>query len=196
MGKVIMAGAMSLDGYIADASDNTDALFEWFGNGDVALATANPRFVFQVSQATAEYMGGLWRRSKALVLGRRQFDLGNGFEGQPPVGEAIFVVTHAAPADWPFPDAPITFVTDGVASAIAQARAYAGDGDVLVASGNVGGQAFAAGLIDEVSVDLVPVILGAGRPFFGDYAGAPRFLEDPEIVPGTRVMHLLHRVRR
>lgn len=196
MGKVIMASAMSLDGYIADPSDNVEALFEWFGNGDVALTTGNPRFVFHVSQATADYVGAIWRRTRALVIGRHNFDLSSVSDGKPPVGEAVFVVTHQAPADWPFPDAPFTFVTDGVASAIAQARDFAGDGFVVVAAGNAGGQAFAARLVDEVSIDLVPVVLGAGKRFFGDCSAPLQLLEDPEIVQGKCVTHLRYRVRR
>ncbi len=196
MGTVIMVSTMSLDGYIADPSDNVDALFEWFANGDVALTTgADPRHVFHVSQASADYMRAIWSRTRAMVVGRHLFDLANGWNGRPPVGEAMFVVTHAAPTDWPFSDAPFTFVTDGVASAVARARAFAGDGYVLVAAGNVGGQAFAAGLVDEVSVDLVPVVLGAGVRYFGNYDGSLPLLEDPEIVQGDRVTHLRYRVR-
>ena len=121
------------------------------------------------------------------MIGRRLFDLTNGWGGRPPVGEAVFVVTHRAPTDWPFPDAPFTFVTDGVLSAVAQARVFAGDRDVSVTAGNVGGQALAAGLVDEVRVELVPVVFGAGVRFLGAYAGppgSPLLLENLEIVQG------------
>jgi dihydrofolate reductase len=82
-----------------------------------------------------------------------------------------------------------------VASAVAQAKALAGDKDIDVSPGNVGGQAFAAGLVDEVRVDLVPVVLGAGVRFFVDYAGSPLLLEDPQVVQGDRVTHLHYRLR-
>ena len=124
------------------------------------------------------------------------FDLTNGWNGRPPVGEAVFVVTHRPPRDWDFPDAPFTFVPDGVASAVAQAKELAGDRTVSVSPGNVGGQAFEAGLVDEVLVDLVPVVFGSGVRYFGDYAGSPLLLENPEIVQGDRVTHLRYRVRR
>ena len=152
--------------------------------------------MFKVSAASAAYLRQAWANAGASVIGRRLFDLTNGWNGKPPVGEAVFVVTHRPPEDWGFPDAPFTFVTDGVASAVAQAKELAGDRDVSVTPGNVGGQAFRAGLVDEVLVDLVPVVLGAGVRYFGDYAGSPLLLENPEIVQGDRVTHLRCRVRR
>jgi dihydrofolate reductase len=196
MGKVVSQASMSLDGYIADPSDDVGPLFDWYGNGDVEVTGADPDRVFKVSAASAAYLRDAWSNAGASVIGRRLFDLTNGWNGKPPVGEAVFVVTHRPPEDWDFPDAPFTFVTDGVASAVAQARELAGDRYVSVTPGNVGGQAFQAGLVDEVLVDLVPVVFGAGVRYFGDYAGSPLLLENPEIVQGDRVTHLRCRVRR
>jgi dihydrofolate reductase len=79
---------------------------------------------------------------------------------------------------------------------VAQAKAFAGDRVVSVSPGNVGGQAVAAGLVDEVRVDLVPVVFGAGVRYFGDYAGSPLLLENPRVVQGDRVTHLHYRLRR
>ena len=196
MATVITQASMSLDGYIADPSDNVGPLFDWYGNGDVEVTGADPDRVFRVSAASAEYLRRAWSDAVAGVIGRRLFDLTNGWNGRPPVGEAVFVVTHRPPPDWDFPDAPFTFVTDGVASAVAQARELAGDRVVSVSPGNVGGQAFAAGLVDEVLVDLVPVVFGAGVRYFGDYGGAPLLLGNPEVVQGDRVTHLRYRVAR
>ena len=196
MGKVVSQASMSLDGYIADPSGNVGPLFDWYGNGDVEVTGADPDRVFRVSAASAAYLRDAWSNAGASVIGRRLFDLTNGWNGKPPVGEAVFVVTHRPPEDWDFPDAPFTFVTDGVASAVAQAKELAGDRYVSVTPGNVGGQAFRAGLVDEVLVDLVPVVFGAGVRYFGDYAGSPLLLENPEIVQGDRVTHLRCRVRR
>jgi dihydrofolate reductase len=196
MGTVTMQATMSLDGFIADPSDRVGPLFDWYGNGDVEFTGADPDRVFHVSAASAEYLREAWANVAAGVIGRRLFDITNGWNGRPPVGEAVFVVTHRPPADWDFPDAPFTFVTDGVASAVAQAKAYAGDRVASVTPGNVGGQAVAAGLVDEVRVDLVPVVFGAGIRYFGDYAGSPLLLEDPRVVQGDRVTHLHYRLRR
>jgi dihydrofolate reductase len=196
MATVITQASMSLDGFIADPSDKVGPLFDWYGNGDVEVTGADPDRVFRVSAASAGYLRRAWADAAAGVIGRRLFDLTNGWNGRPPVGEAVFVVTHRPPDDWDFPDAPFTFVTDGVASAVAQATEYAGDRVVSVNPGNVGGQAFQAGLVDEVLVDLVPVVFGAGARYFGDYAGSPLLLDDPEVVQGDRVTHLRFRVRR
>lgn len=195
MGRVIMQAAMSLDGYIADPSDQVGALFDWYTNGDSALTGADPTRPFRVSAASADYLRAMWGRIGAAVIGRHLFDLTNGWGGRPAIGDAVFVVTHQAPADWPFPDAPFTFATDGVAAAVAQARAFVGDRDLALTAGNIGGQALAAGLVDEVCVDLVPVVFGAGVRFFGDYAGSPLLLDDPQIVQGNRVTHLRYTLR-
>jgi dihydrofolate reductase len=191
-----MQASMSLDGFIADPSDAVGPLFDWYGNGDVEVTGADPDRVFRVSAASAAYLREAWANVSAGVIGRRLFDITNGWNGRPPVGEAVFVVTHRPPTDWDFPDAPFTFVTDGVASAVAQAKAFAGGRMVSVSPGNVGGQAVAAGLVDEVRVDLVPVVFGAGVRYFGDYAGSPLLLENPRIVQGDRVTHLHYRLRR
>jgi dihydrofolate reductase len=195
MGKVRTGATMSLDGFIADPSGGVGPLFDWYFNGDVEFTGADPDRVFRTSAASADYTRAEWASIRASVIGRRFFDLTNGWHGRPAVGEAVFVVTHQAPTDWDFPNAPFTFVTDGVRSAVAQAKAFAGDMDVAVSAGNIGGQALEAGLIDEVSLDLVPVVLGAGVRFFGDYAGSPLLLENPRVVQGDRVTHLHYRLR-
>jgi dihydrofolate reductase len=196
MGKVIMGASMSLDGYIADPSDNVGSLFDWYGNGDVEFTGADPDRVFRTSAASADYTRSAWANIRASVIGRRLFDLTNGWNGRPPVGEAVFVVTHRAPTDGDFPDAPFTFVTDGVRSAVARTKAFAGGKDISVSAGNIGGQAFEAGLVDEVSVSLVPVVFGAGVRFFGDYAGSPLLLENPQVVQEDRVTHLHYRLSK
>jgi dihydrofolate reductase len=196
MGKVIAGAAMSLDGFIADTSDAVGPLFDFYGNGDVELTGADPDRVFRTTAATADYLRTEWGNIGATVIGRRLFDLTNGWGGRPAVGDAVFVVTHRAPADWPHPDAPFTFVTDGLPSAIAQAQAFAQDRNVATTAGDLTGQAIAAGLVDEVSISLVPVVFGAGVRFFGDYAASPVLLRNPQVVEGDRVTHLHYRVHK
>jgi dihydrofolate reductase len=193
VGKVIAQASMSLDGFIADTDDQAGPLHDWYYHGDVEV-TGHPDF--RTSPASAEYLRAAWSTIGADVIGRRLFDLTNGWNGRPVVGDHVFVVTHQPPADWPYPDAPFTFVTDGLPSAIAQAQAVAGDRDVSITPGNLAGQAFQAGLIDEVRIDLVPVVFGAGVRYFGDYAGSPLLLDDPQIVQGDRVTHLHYRLRK
>lgn len=121
----------------------------------------------------------------------------------PSVGDRVFVVTHAPPTEWVpseqlrAADAPFTFVTSGVADAVRQAIECAGERTVVVAAGDVGGQALAAGLVDVVAMDLAPVVLGEGRRYFGTHVDATYLLEDPHVVVrGDRVLHLQYRVRR
>lgn len=171
MGKVLMGAVVSLDGYIATDDDSVGPLFDWYGNDDVEITLGDPDRVFRVSAASAAYIRAEWGGVRATVIGRRLFDITNGWNGVPAHGEHVFVVTHTPPTDWPFPDAPFTFVTDGVASAVAQAQAFAGDGDVSVTAGDIGGQALAAGVVHEVHSDVVPVVFGSGKRFFGSVAG-------------------------
>ena len=193
MGKVIVGATVSLDGFIADDNDDVGPLFDWYGNGEVAITLGDPDRVFHVSEASAEYIRTAYADIRATVIGRRLFDITNGWRGVPAAGEHVFVVTHEPPSDWGFPDAPFTFVTDGVASAIEQARGFAGDGDVSVTAGEIGSQAVAQGLADELHLGVVPVLFGSGKPFFA--TAAEQLLEDPRIVPGERVLHLIYRVR-
>ena len=179
MGRVTMGGAVSLDGYIAARDDSVGPLFDWYSNGDVPLILGDPDRPFRVSAASAAHLRAEWLRVRALVIGRRLFDYSSGWGGVPAIGEHVFVVTHTPPTDWAYPDAPFTFVPDGVGNAVARAREFAGDGDVSVTAGDVGGQALQAGLIDEVHYDLVPVVLGSGRPFFGTVTDGPLMLDNP-----------------
>jgi len=190
MSKVKLNAAVSLDGFIAKPDDDPGPIFDWYENGDVAFNGGDPERVFHLSAASADYLDRTWSTIGASVIGRHLFDITNGWNGRPAVGDAVFVVTHEAPTDWDFPDAPFTFVTDGVESAIAQAKASAGDRDVSLSAGQLAGQALRAGLVDEIHLALAPFLLGTGVPFFGDYDGPILGFSDPEVVQGTRVTHL------
>ncbi|MFD7158386.1 dihydrofolate reductase family protein [Kribbella sp. NPDC059898] len=193
MGNVVATAVVSLDGFVADPEDRVGPLFDWYNNGTVEVYGTDPDRAFHVSPASAEYMRSTWPNFAASIVGRRLFDLTNGWNGVPPVGEHVFVVTHRAPTDWPFPDAPYTFV-NGIEEAVAQARAYAGDRDVSITGGNLTGQAIAAGLVDEIAYSVVPALLGTGKRFFGDYVGPEVLLDNPRVVEGDRVTHLHYRL--
>ena len=196
MGKTVMTAVVSLDGFIADEDDRVGPLFDWFGNGDVEWSYPGGVGVSRTTKASADFIRAQYRNLAAIVVGRRLFDLTNGWSGKPPGGRHVFVVTHQPPADWDRAgSAPFTFV-GGVEEAIAAAREFAGDGDVDVAAGEIGGQALRLGLIDQVLLNQVPVVFGSGRPFFATGPLAePLRLENPSaIVPGDRVTHLLYEV--
>jgi dihydrofolate reductase len=108
------------------------------------------------------------------------------------------VVTHSIPHDWvaAHPHSTITFVTGGVAPAIERAKALAGDKDVVVAAGKISSQALEQGLLDEITLQFVPVLLGGGVPLF-EHFEAPILLDGPTLtVRGERVTHLRYTVRR
>ena len=198
MGKTIMGAVVSLDGFMADDNDGVGPMFDWLGNGDVAWSFPGSDDEVRTTQASADFMLSQDRNMAVVVIGRRVFDLTNGWNGVPAAGEHVFVVTHQPPADWEHAGtAPFTFV-DGVEKAIAAAKEFASDRDVDVAAGQIGGQALKLGLIDRVVVNQVPVVFGSGRPFFATGGLAePLLLQDPTtIVQGDRVTHLVYDVRR
>lgn len=201
MGQVIIHSVVSVDGFIADENDDPGPLHEWYFSGDTAIGRdqeydhSGTGTRFQVSPASAQYVRSMWNSIGVVVMGRTLFDLVNGWEGRPPVGDHVVVVSHRPKPDGWHPEASYHFVDD-VTTAIAKARELAGDRLVSVNAGDVGSQALAAGLVDEVAMDVVPVIFGMGKRYFGSI-GDQHLLEDPHVViQGHRVLHLRFKVRR
>ncbi|WP_328584851.1 dihydrofolate reductase family protein [Streptomyces sp. NBC_00370] len=208
MGTVIMNSVVSVDGFIADENDAVGPLHEWLFSGDTPITggrgpgDGERKFdhsgagnSFKVSRASAEYVRSMWESIGTIVMGRTLFDLMNGWEGQPPAGEHVVVVSHRPKPEGWHPEASYHFV-DGVEAAIEKAQALAGERTVAVNAGEVGGQIFAAGLVDEVAMDVVPVVFGSGKRYFGGIDGQ-HLLEDPHLViQGDRVLHLKFTVRR
>lgn len=196
MGKVIFNMSMSLDGFVGGPHGEVDQLFRWYGAGDTAVPFPGSDMVFHVSPASAALLEEASRTVGAIVTGRKNFDNTGGWGGKPPLGVPHFVVTHTVPQEWVTPDSPFTFVTDGVASAIAQAQRTAGQRDVAISTASVMQQALAAGLLDELHIDLVPVLLGEGIRLFEHLGVTPIQLEATRMVAGTGVTHVRYRVRK
>ncbi|MDX6253922.1 MAG: hypothetical protein QOJ11_256 [Frankiales bacterium] len=194
MGQVIASFSMSLDGFIADPNDEVGPLFDWYDNGDTEVDWPGNSMVSRTTPASAGYLHEIIAEAGALVVGRRIFDITSGWDGHHPLGVPVFVVSHSVPEGWPRDDAPFTFVTD-VESALTKAQQVAGDKTVGVAGPNVAQQCLEAGLLDEVWIELVPVLLGRGIRFFDDVQGTPIMLENPHVIEGDRVTHLRYRVR-
>ncbi len=193
MGKVVMYNSVSVDGFVADENDQPGPLFDWLTSGDVPLDETGE---LKVSQTSHDYTRAYWDAIGATIVGRHVFDMTDGWGGTPPGGvPAVVVVSHRPRPDGWHPDAPYHFL-DGVEAAMAKAQELAGDRVVEVAAGDVGGQMLAAGLVDEVRMDVVPVVLGSGKRYFGS-VDAQHLLEDPDVViQGNRVLHLRYQVRR
>ena len=187
----MMHAVASLDGFIADDNDDVGPLFDWYFNGDHDITDGGP---FKVSQASADYVRPMWQSIRATVIGRRLFDQTNGWEGKPPAGDHVVVITHRPkPKGW-HPEASY-FFHDDLTTGIHEARELAGAGVVALTAGDVGGQALQSGLVDEVAIDVVPVVFGSGKRYFGHVA-AQHLLDDPYVmIKGDRVVHLRYKVR-
>lgn len=153
MGNVIIGTTLSLDGFMNDR------------NGDVSLLYPDLEALAQTEMLQEEI-----RTTGAAVMGRRTYDMAQGdltdYEFQVP----IFVLTHHVPENPPKGQndrLTVTFITDGIESAIKQAKAAAGEKDVMVIGGaNTAQQCLHAGLVDEIRIGIVPILLGDGLRFF------------------------------
>jgi len=198
-GRILTGASVSLDGYIAGPGESGfEHLFAWYGGGDLDFPSTHPEIPFRLTAADHGYLSDYVARVGVLVVGRHLFDMTDGWGGVHPLDRPVVVVTHSVPDEWVrrHPDAPFTFVTDGLPAAIERAREIAGDRDVGVNAGTIASQCLELGLLDEISFDLVPVILGGGTPFFEASTSGPTLLDGPEIVEGARVTHLRYVVRR
>jgi dihydrofolate reductase len=198
-----MHSVMSVDGFIADEKDEVGPLHDWYFNGDTPIIEADDQQYdhsgagsgFRVSPASAEYVRSMWRSIGTIVMGRTLFDLVNGWEGRPPTGDHVVVVSHRPKPEGWHPEASYHFVED-VTAAIDKARELAGDRAVAVNAGDVGGQILAAGLVDEVAMDVVPVVFGSGKRYFGSIGGQHLLGRPDVVIQGDGVVHLKFKVRR
>jgi dihydrofolate reductase len=204
MGKVSTGLSMSLDGYIAGLNDGPenplgdggDRLFEWYSSGNTEYTMPDGEMTVEVSSKSAEHLQEVNRTTGALVTGRRTFDITDGWSGRHPMDVPVFVVTHTVPEEWDTEESLFTFVTDGVESAVEQAKEVAGDKDVGVGAASIVQQSIEAGLLDEIHIDLVPVLLGDGVRLFDNLDTEPIGLECTSVVEAPGVTHLGYRVVR
>lgn len=201
-GQVIAAVAVSVDGFIAGPGDGPgqalglggDGLFTWFEDGDV------PGQFYpwhKMSAASAAAFDGFIARIGAVVTGRRTYDIVQGWDGQGEVpGAPLFVVTHRAPDQAPVTIVPYTFVTDGIASAVRQALVAAEGKDVRLMGASIIQQCLRAGLLDELTIELVPVILGGGVRLLDNLEPGTVSLDLVRVIDAPGVTHLTYQVTR
>jgi dihydrofolate reductase len=202
MGRVAVGLTMSLDGFIAGPNDGPERplgeggkrLFEWYSGGDTEYELPGTGMVFRISPESVELLREVNERMGAFVTGRRTFDIANGWSGNPPLGIPTFVVTHSVPEEWVYEGSPYTFVTNGVERAVELAKEAAGDMDVAVGAASVAQQCIRAGLLDEVHVNLAPVLLGGGVRLFEHLETTPIDLESTRVIEAPGVTHLTFRV--
>jgi dihydrofolate reductase len=191
MTKVTFDISMSLDGFVTAANVRPDAPM---GDGGHVLH----EWAFAGDERDREVLAGGVGALGAVIAGRRTYDTSvPWWKADGPSGAArvpVFVVTHEAPAESPA-DGVYTFVTGGLEQALEQARAVAGDKTVCVMGGaETGRQYIAAGLVDEISIHLVPVLLGGGTRLFDERGGEQIALETVEVIETAKATHLRFRV--
>ena len=193
MSASVLYMSMSLDGYIAGPNDEPGnpggdgfgRLHDWYG--DSQPSGARP------SKASAEFLDEM-NATGAVLAGRRtveQVDHWGGDNG----GRPIFVPSHRPPgpsvAKYPL----VSYVSDGIASAMAQAKAAAGDRNVCVLGAYTAQRALEAGLLDEVQIHQIPVLFGAGRRLF-EVLPSRIELEIIRVIDTPEATHIRYRVRR
>lgn len=197
MSKVVAIMSMSLDGYVADSNDGVTEVFDWyFSSGDVEVhIEGSDPMTFRVSQPSAAHLRGVASELGAMLTGRRTFEVAQGWNGNHAWGPA-FVLTHSVPPGWPRPNSTVHFVTDGIESAVKQAKAAARGKSVGVHGADTIQQCLNAGLLDEIHVDVAAVLLGSGVRLFDHLARTPAVLGDPRVIQGVGVTHLRYPVRK
>lgn len=189
MSKVIFNMSMSLDGYIEGPNEDVSQLHSWYFSGDTEL----PGTPFKIAKASVELMTEAAISIGAMITGKKTFDVSDAWGGHPPLGVHHFVVTHNPVTEWQKSDSPFTFVTTGVKQAIEMAKTKVGQKNVCISSASILQQALKENLVDEIHIDLVPVLLGNGTPLFVN-TPEPTKLELFRTISGIGVVHLAFRV--
>lgn len=193
MSKVIFDISMSLDGFITAAGQTLE---EPMGTGGLRLV----EWAFEGDERDRQVIADGVAGVGAVIAGRRTYDTSVPWWGADgPTRDArvpTFVVTHGVPDSAP-EGGVYTFVTAGIEQALEQARAAAGDKYVTVMGGaEMGQQYLRAGLVDELSIHLVPILLAAGTRMFEDLGDEHIELEQVEVINGQKATHLRFRVVR
>jgi dihydrofolate reductase len=141
-----------------------------------------------------EVVAAIFASAGAVVVGRRTFDVGLPHWNDTPYPVPTFVLTHQPRAELAMKSATFTFVTEGIADGLKSAPAAAGDKDVIVMGAQTGRQFLRAGLLDELYINLVPVLLGSGTRLLEDLG--PMELERVQVIASDAVTHLRYRVAK
>lgn len=198
MSKVLSALSVSVDGYITGRDPGPGhglgdggTLFDWYFSGDVPSQVMDG---FRLSELSARVFDALASRVGASLAGRNTYDDSDRFgdDGAPHPTAPLILLSHR-PA--PRMGGRQTLVTTGIEDAVAAAKEAAGDKDVALMGGGVVTEALRAGLVDELVLHQVPVLLGAGRPYFQELPEHIR-LRLIEAVPAPGVTHLHYEVQR
>jgi len=195
MSKVVLYMSMSVDGFITGPDDSKEhglgvggeRLHAWLADGGADPASYRP-----TDQAGATIFDELMATG-AVITGRRTFEFADGWAGDHHDGVPIFVLTHTVLTEPPPGSA--RYVTD-IASCVEQAKAAAGGRDILLHGAAAAQACLRAGLLDELQLQLIPVLLGQGRRLFADLPPEHVELDLLRVLDGPGVQHLRYRVVR
>jgi dihydrofolate reductase len=202
MGKVLVDITVSLDGYVAGPNDRPELglgeggerLHEWAYELE---SWRDPHGLEGGETNASSQVMEEMSASGAVVVGKRMFDNARGWGDEPPFHKPVFVITHTAREPLTKGDTTFTFVTDGIESAIEQAKAAAGDKPVSLGGGaSTARQALKAGLVDEVQLTFAPVLLGGGVRLFDGLGPDDVELEVTRVLEGPKATHVRYRVVR
>ncbi len=203
MSKVVFNMTVSLDGFVAGPNDNPEnglgdggnALFNWYFSGDTEIALSEGTPTLKVSKQSAKILKDAIKTYGAGIWGRRTFDIAHAWGGNPP-GSPVFIVTHNVPPEWVYEGSPFTFITDGVESAVRRAKKAAGDKDVVICTASILQQCLNAGLMDEIHLDVAPLLLGKGVRLFDHLNIDPIQLERIRAIEAPGVTHIGFRIAK
>ena len=192
MGKVVLTFSMSLDGFIAGPGISMkhamgvggERLHKW-------ISHKSPENTIDLGMAKE-----LFAKVGAVVLGKRTYDVGLQHWGDTPYPVPSFVVTHAVRDKTEMKSAAFTFVNDGIANAVQQAKTAAAGKVVIVMGANIAQQMLKAGLADEIYIQLVPVLLGGGSRLFEHFGAAPIELTCDRAINSPHITHLKYKVEK
>jgi dihydrofolate reductase len=182
MGKVILDMSMSLDGFVAGPKDEDGGLHHYF---------------FSPSAETSKIIEEGFKFTGAIIMGRRSYDIGAAQDGfaNNPYQVPTFILSSKVPKKRAKGAEDFVFVSDGIESAIVQAKAVVGKRYVVVGGGAITARQFLdAGVLDEIQIHLIPVLLGQGKRLFETECGTPVELDTMRVVDGGDVTHLRYRV--
>jgi dihydrofolate reductase len=202
MGKVVTDITTSLDGFVAGPNDGPELplgeggerLHEWV----YGLESWRKPHGLEGGEKNqdSEVLDEAFSAAGAVIVGRRMFDNAGGWGANPPFHMPVFVLTHGT-RDTVAKEGgtTFTFVTDGIESALEQAKAAAGDKNVSVGGGaNTIQQFLNAGVLDEIQIHIAPLLLGGGIRLFDDLDTERVQLERTRLIDSPRVTHLRFRV--
>lgn len=197
MGKVVFNMTVSVDGFVAGPNDSPDnglgdgggPLFNWYFRGDTEIVLSEGTPPLKISKQSAKILQESVSRLGAGIWGRKTFNIAHAWGGHPP-GSPAFIVTHHIPQEWVYEGSPFIFVSDGVESAVRQAKEAAADKDVVICTASILQQALNADLVDELHLDVAPMILGQGVRLFDHLNLGPIHLERIHAIEAPNVTHV------